>query len=55
MTRDLLYINRMNIVMSEDVNEPSLRIRPRHRIRRNGKIGRTCDSNETFLRMLNAR
>ena len=55
MTRELLNIFGMNIMMAEDANEPSLRIRPRHRIRRNRKTGESCDTHEAFLRMLNAR
>ena len=37
MTRELLNIFGMNIMMAEDANEPSLRVRPRRKIRRNRK------------------
>ena len=55
MTRELLNSFRMNIMMAEDANEPSLRIRPRHRVRRSRKSEKSCDTNEAFLRMLKAR
>ena len=55
MTRELLNISGMNIMMAEDANEPSLRIRPRHRIRRSRKNRETGNANETFLRMLTVR
>ncbi len=55
MTRELMNIFGMNIMMAEDANEPSLRIRPRHKIRRNRKNENSCDTNEAFLRMLTAR
>ena len=55
MTRELLNIFGMNIMMAEDVNEPSLRVRPRHKIRRNRKTITGNESNEVFLRMLTTR
>ena len=55
MVRELLNVFGMNIMMAEDVNEPSLRIRPRHRIRKARKSKRSNESNEAFLQMLTAR
>lgn len=55
MTRELLNIFGMNIMMAEDANEPSLRIRPHHKIRRNRKNEISRDADEAFLRMLTAR
>ena len=55
MTRELLNIFGMTIMMAEDANEPSLRIRPRRKIRRNRKNVNSRDTNEAFLRMLTAR
>ena len=55
MTRELLNIFGMNIMMAEDANEPSLRIRPRHKSRKNRKNETSCDTNDTFLRMLTLR
>ena len=55
MTRELLNIFGMNIMMAEDANEPSLRVRPRRKIRRNRKNVKSRDTNEAFLRMLTAR
>ena len=55
MTRELLNIFGMNIMIAEDANEPSLRIRPRHRIRKERKIKESRDTHEAFLRMLTAR
>ena len=55
MTRELLNIFRMNIMMAEDANEPSLRVRPCHRIRRTRKPEKSRETNEAFLRMLTAR
>ena len=56
MTRELLNIPGMNIMMAEDANEPSLRIRPRRKIRkeRNNNM-ESHETNEVFLRMLTAR
>ncbi len=55
MIRELLNIFGMNIMMAEDVYEPSLRVRPRHKIRRKRKTMTGNESNEVFLRMLTAR
>ena len=55
MTRELLNLFGMNIMMAEDANEPSLRIRPRHKIRRNRKTVKMDETHEAFLQMLNAR
>ena len=55
MTRELLNNFGMNTMMAEDANEPSLRIRPRHIVRRKRKIEKSCDINEAFLKMLTAR
>ena len=55
MTCELLSIFGMNIMMAEDANEPSLRVRPRRQIRKERKIKKSCDTNEAFLRMLTAR
>ena len=55
MTRELLNIFRMNIMIAEDANEPSLRIHPRHKIRKEQKNKETRDTNEVFLRMLTSR
>jgi hypothetical protein len=55
MTRELLNIFGMNTMMAEDVNEPSLRIHPHHKIRKDRKNKESRDINETFLRMLTAR
>ena len=55
MTRELLNTFGMNIMMAEDANEPSLRIRPHHKIRRTRKAMKTSETHEAFLRMLSAR
>ena len=55
MTRELLNIFGMDIMMAEDANEPSLRIRPRHKMRKERKSKKSGDTNEAFLRMLTAR
>ena len=55
MTCELLNIFGMNTMMAEDANEPSLRIRPRHRVCRNRNAVITDETNEAFLRMLTAR
>ena len=55
MTRELTNIFGMNIMMAEDANEPSLRIRPRHRIRKEPESKESRDANEAFLRMLTVR
>ena len=55
MTRELLNIFGMNTMMAEDVNEPSLRVHPHHKIRKDRKNKESRDINETFLRMLTAR
>lgn len=55
MTRELLNIFGMNTMMAEDVNEPSLRVHPHHKIRKDRKNKEFRDINETFLRMLTAR
>ena len=55
MTRELLNIFGMNIMMAEDANEPSLRVRPRHKIRSKQKSKESRDTGEAFLRMLTAR
>jgi len=55
MTRELLNIFGMNIMMAEDANEPSLRIRPCRKTRRNRENRESRDTNEAFLRMLTVR
>ena len=55
MVRELLNIFGMNIMMAEDANEPSLRIRPRHKVRNERRDQESRDTNEVFLRMLTAR
>ena len=55
MIRELLTIFGMNIMMAEDAYEPPLRVRPRHKIRRNRKTITGNESNEVFLRMLTTR
>ena len=55
MTRELLNLFGMNVMMAEDVNEPSLRIHPHHKIRKERRDQESRDTNEAFLRMLTAR
>ena len=55
MIHELLNIFGMNIMMAEDANEPSLRIRPRHRIRKESDHKESRDTDEAFFRMLAAR
>ena len=55
MTCELLNIFGMNTMMAEDANEPSLRIRPRHRIRKESDHKESRDTDEAFFRMLAAR
>lgn len=55
MTRELLNIFGMNIMMAEDTNEPTLRIRPRQKTRKERRKKESRDTNEVFLRMLSAR
>ena len=56
MTRELLNIYGMNIMMAEDAGEPSLRVRPRHKVRKERRRDQESrDTNEAFLRMLTAR
>lgn len=49
MIRELLNIFGMNIMMAEDANEPSLRIRPRHRIRKESDHKESRDTDEAFF------
>ena len=51
MIREMLNAHAMNILMSEDVNEPSLRVRP-HRKDRINRKQKNSEANEAFLRML---
>ena len=51
MIREMLNAHAMNILMSEDVNEPSLRVRPHRKDRTRRKV-KNSEANEAFLRML---
>ncbi len=55
MMRELLNVFGMNTMMAEDANEPSLRVRPRHKIRKERRSKESREANEAFLRMLNTR
>lgn len=56
MTRELLNIFGMNIMMAEDANEPSLRLRPCRKARKERKKKKESRAvDEAFLRMLTAR
>lgn len=52
MIREMLNAHAMNILMSEDVNEPSLRVRPHRKTRAIRRKEKNSEANETFLRML---
>ncbi len=55
MIREMLNAHAMNILLSEDVNEPSLRVRPHHMVRVNHRKQKNSEANEAFLRMLNGK
>ena len=55
MIREILNVHAMNILLSEDVNEPSLRVRPHRKPRVNHRKQKNSEANETFLRMLNGK
>ena len=55
MIREMLNAHAMNILMSEDVNEPSLRVRPHRKNRILRQKEKNSESNENFLRMLSGK
>ena len=55
MIREMLNAHAMNILMSEDVNEPSLRVRPHRKTRIHHEKQKNSEANENFLRMLSGK
>ena len=55
MIREMLNAHAMNILMSEDVNEPSLRVRPHRKNRILRQKEKNSEANENFLRMLSGK
>ena len=52
MIREILNAHAMKILLSEDVNEPSLRVRPHWKDRVIHRKQKNSEANEAFLRML---